>query len=217
MASDTFCFTKPKRKVRAHGLNNCLRRCVNQPVRLAGLEVLFWPPRRSAGVLDVIVRGFLRLTHFRAGLPTAAAAARRRRPSRAARRRRRRRCRTRSSRRRRAATPTSSSSSRAVSCAERHHPVYGGRSLPCFPGGTVAFGSRSAPCFPPCIYTTLSSTGEHARAERLDVLARPPDGLEHLRAFNRRAARLEREHRGVVARRVQDHVHGAPAAVDRNR
>ena len=149
---------------------------------------------------------------------TAAAAARRRRPSRAARRRRRRRCRTQSSRRRRAATPTSSSSSRAVSCAEHHHPGYGGRSLPCFPGGTVALWLTFCPLFSPVyIYTTLSSTSEHARAERLDVLARPPDGLEHLRAFNRRAARLEREHRGVVARRVQDNVHGAPAAVDRNR
>ena len=93
----------------------------------------------------------------------------------------------------------------------------GGRSLPCFPGGTVALWLKSCPLFSPVYIHTLSSTSEYARAERLDVLARPPDGLEHPRAFNRRAPRLEREHRGVVARRVQDHVHGAPAAVDRNR
>ena len=96
-----------------------------------------------------------RLRHFPtfdiARRHTAAAAARRRRPSRAARRRRRRRSRTRWSRRlRRAApSPTSSWSSRAVSCAERHHPVYGGRSLPCFPGGTVALWLKFCHLFSP--------------------------------------------------------------------
>ena len=93
----------------------------------------------------------------------------------------------------------------------------GGRSLPCFPGGTGAFLAHVLPPVFPVYIHYLSSTREHACAERLDVLARPPDGLEHLAGLDRRAARLEREHRGVVARRVQDHVHGAPAAVDRNR
>ena len=174
MASDTFCFTKPKRKygqqralfssfdARKRDVRRCARRQSLSSQRTnKDYRVDTKKPRET--------RAQTELQHSQAISSSAderarrarstAAAARRRRPSRAARRRRRRRCRTRSSRRRRAATPTSSWSSRAVSCAERHHPVYGGRSLPCFPGGTVAFGSSSAPCFPPCIYTTLSSTG----------------------------------------------------------
>ena len=39
-----------------------------------------------------------------------------------------------------------------MSCAEHHHPVYGGRSLPCFPGGTVAFLAQVLPPVFPRVY-----------------------------------------------------------------
>ena len=168
MASDTFCFTKPKRKygqqralfssfdARKRDVRRCARRQSLSSQRTnKDYRVDTKKPRET--------RAQTELQHSQAISSSAderarrarstAAAARRRWQSRAARRRRRRRSRTRWSRRLRRAdrSPTSSSASRAVSCAEHHHPVYGGRSLPCFPGGTVAFGSRSAPCFPPCI------------------------------------------------------------------
>ena len=68
-----------------------------------------------------------------------------------------------------------------MSCAEHHHPVHGGRSLPCFLGGTVALWLAFCPPVFPRVYKqrVITNLIVHPRARARgapDVLARPPDG-----------------------------------------